>query len=98
MSLLSEIFVKYSHLVAFFLFLNVLQDFVISMTTCQMCFRLEFEDVPINSLARESRLVLQLFGKILATADSDESKNSNEPVYKEDEIGWTAIQFFNYEG
>lgn len=60
--------------------------------------RLEFEDVPINILARESRLVLQLFGKTLTTADSDESKNSNEPVYKEDEIGWTAIQFFNYEG
>lgn len=61
--------------------------------------RLEFEDVPINNLARESRLVLQVFGKTLAASDSDEVKNSNssEPVYKEVEIGWAAVQFFNYE-
>ncbi|KAG5888356.1 hypothetical protein JTB14_020756 [Gonioctena quinquepunctata] len=59
---------------------------------------LEFEDVPINSLARESRLVLQVFGKTLVASDSEEAKNSNIPVYKEEEIGWAAVQFFNYEG
>ncbi|KAL1487744.1 hypothetical protein ABEB36_015580 [Hypothenemus hampei] len=59
---------------------------------------LEFEDVPISNLARESRLVLQIFGRTLDTSESEESKNSNMPVYKEEEIGWTAIQFFDYEG
>lgn len=62
------------------------------------CFRLEFEDVPINSLSRESRLVLQVIGKSLAASDSEEAKNSSVPVYKEEEIGWTAVQLFNYEG
>ncbi|KAJ8958339.1 hypothetical protein NQ318_017485 [Aromia moschata] len=59
---------------------------------------LEFEDVPINSLARESRLVLQVFGKSLANSDSEDAKNSSAPVYREEEIGWAAVQFFNYEG
>ncbi|CAG9823212.1 unnamed protein product [Phaedon cochleariae] len=59
---------------------------------------LEFEDVPINSLSRESRLVLQLFGKTLVTTESEETKNTNLPFYKEEEIGWGAVQFFNYEG
>lgn len=63
-------------------------------------YRLDFEDVPINSLARESRLVLQVYGRSLAASDSEEakdSKSSHEPVYKEEEIGWAAVQFFNYE-
>ncbi|XP_060523562.1 phosphatidylinositol 4-phosphate 3-kinase C2 domain-containing subunit alpha isoform X2 [Cylas formicarius] len=59
---------------------------------------LEFEDVPISNLARESRLVLQLFGKTLDTSENEDSKNSSMPIYKEEEIGWTAIQFFNYGG
>ncbi|CAG9769508.1 unnamed protein product [Ceutorhynchus assimilis] len=59
---------------------------------------LEFEDVPISNLARESRLVLQVFGRTLDTTETEESKNSNMPRYKEEEIGWAAIQFFDYEG
>lgn len=62
------------------------------------CFRLEFEDVPISNLARESRLVLQVFGRTLDTTETEESKNSNMPLYKEEEIGWAAVQFFDYEG
>ncbi|XP_028129846.1 phosphatidylinositol 4-phosphate 3-kinase C2 domain-containing subunit alpha isoform X1 [Diabrotica virgifera virgifera] len=58
---------------------------------------LEFEDVPINSLARESRLVVQIYGRTLVTSDSEETKNSSAPIYKEEEIGWAAVQFFNYE-
>nr|CAH7729175.1 unnamed protein product [Callosobruchus chinensis] len=58
---------------------------------------LDFEDVPINSLARECRLVLQVFGRSLTTIETDESKGSNDPIYKEEEIGWSAVQFFNYE-
>ncbi|XP_050296018.1 phosphatidylinositol 4-phosphate 3-kinase C2 domain-containing subunit alpha [Anthonomus grandis grandis] len=59
---------------------------------------LEFEDVPISNLARESRIVLQIFGRTLDTSDSEEAKNSNMPIYKDEEIGWAAIQFFDYEG
>ncbi|XP_048517557.1 phosphatidylinositol 4-phosphate 3-kinase C2 domain-containing subunit alpha isoform X3 [Dendroctonus ponderosae] len=59
---------------------------------------LEFEDVPISNLARESRLVLQVFGRTLDTTETEESKNSNMPLYKEEEIGWAAVQFFDYEG
>lgn len=61
-------------------------------------FRLEFADVPISNLARESRLVLHVFGRTLNTSESEESKNSNMPMYKEEELGWAAIQFFDYEG
>lgn len=58
---------------------------------------LEFEDVPINSLARESRLVVLLFGRTLVTSDNEDSKNSATPAYKEEEVGWASVQFFNYE-
>lgn len=60
--------------------------------------RLEFADVPISNLARESRLVLHVFGRTLNTSETEESKNSNMPMYKEEELGWAAIQFFDYEG
>ncbi|XP_066255577.1 phosphatidylinositol 4-phosphate 3-kinase C2 domain-containing subunit alpha isoform X2 [Euwallacea similis] len=58
---------------------------------------LDFEDIPISNLARESRLVLQIFGRTVDT-ESEEAKNSSNPMYKEEEIGWAAIQFFDYEG
>ncbi|KAK4883151.1 hypothetical protein RN001_006470 [Aquatica leii] len=57
---------------------------------------LEMEDVPISSLAREARLVLVLYGRTLQQQDSNDS--GNVPQYKEEELGWAAVQFFNYEG
>ncbi|XP_030748867.1 phosphatidylinositol 4-phosphate 3-kinase C2 domain-containing subunit alpha isoform X3 [Sitophilus oryzae] len=59
---------------------------------------LDFEDIPINTLARESRLVLQIFGRTQENPENDDSKNSNGPIFKEEEIGWAAVQFFDYEG
>ena len=60
------------------------------------CFRLDMEDVPISSLARESRLVLVLFGRSLQAPESGDKEST--PQYKQEEIGWTSVQFFNYEG
>ncbi|KAF5287684.1 hypothetical protein FQA39_LY15784 [Lamprigera yunnana] len=57
---------------------------------------LEMEDVPISSLAREARLVLVLYGRTLQQQDSNDSSSSLQ--YKEEELGWAAVQFFNYEG
>ncbi|KRT80159.1 C2 domain containing protein [Oryctes borbonicus] len=57
---------------------------------------LDLEDVPINSLARESRLVLTLSGRTLITQDGNDK--DAPPQYKSEDIGWAAVQFFNYEG
>lgn len=61
-------------------------------------YRLEFQDMPISGLARESRLVLQIFGRSQENQENEDSKNSNTPLFKEEELGWSAIQFFDYEG
>lgn len=52
-------------------------------------------DVPISSLARESRLVLVIYGRTLETPEGGDS--SNAPQYRQEEIGWAAVQFFAYE-
>ncbi|KAK9759167.1 Phosphoinositide 3-kinase family, accessory domain (PIK domain) [Popillia japonica] len=57
---------------------------------------LDIEDVVINSLARESRLVLVLAGRTLITPDGNDK--DAPPQYKTEDIGWAAVQFFNYEG
>lgn len=54
------------------------------------------EGVLVNSLARESRLVLVLYGRTLQTSDNNDSSNS--PQYTQEELGWGALQFFDYEG
>lgn len=54
------------------------------------------EGVLISSLARESRLVIVLYGRTLQQPDNNDS--SNTPQYKQEELGWAAMQFFNYEG
>ncbi|XP_076252250.1 phosphatidylinositol-4-phosphate 3-kinase catalytic subunit Pi3K68D isoform X2 [Rhynchophorus ferrugineus] len=59
---------------------------------------LEFQDMPISGLARESRLVLQIFGRTQEHQENEDSKNSNAPLFKQEELGWAAIQFFDYEG
>uniref|UniRef100_A0A1Y1L4Z2 Uncharacterized protein n=1 Tax=Photinus pyralis TaxID=7054 RepID=A0A1Y1L4Z2_PHOPY len=57
---------------------------------------LEMEDILISSLAREARLVFVLYGRTLQQQDSNDS--GSLPQYKQEELGWAAIQFFNYEG
>lgn len=50
----------------------------------------------VCSLARESRLVLVIYGRTLEAPDKDDK--DAPPKYTQTEIGWTAVQFFNYEG
>lgn len=54
------------------------------------------EGVAVNSLARESRLVLVVYGRTLQAPES--ADNGNTPQYTQEELGWGAIQFFDYEG
>lgn len=54
------------------------------------------DDILISSLARESRLVVVIFGLNEETNENDD--NSKNLTYKQEEIGWASIQFFNYEG
>jgi phosphatidylinositol-4-phosphate 3-kinase len=53
-------------------------------------------EVPINSLARESRLMLVIYGRTLDSSEGNDGQS--DPKYKQEEIGWAAVQFFNYEG
>ncbi|KAK6626146.1 hypothetical protein RUM43_006451 [Polyplax serrata] len=60
---------------------------------------LNLRGTTVACLPRESRLVLTLFGLTLLPPDHEQSRaNPGQPQYEQVELGWTAIQFFNYEG
>lgn len=56
-------------------------------------FRLEFENMSICLLPRESRLVLVVYGRTFNTEGQDTSATVSQT-----ELGWTSLQFFNVEG
>ncbi|XP_045533800.1 phosphatidylinositol 4-phosphate 3-kinase C2 domain-containing subunit alpha [Papilio machaon] len=69
---------------------------------------LNLEDMPVNTLPRECRLVLTLFGRTQRTDDSQHqaSDTSQEEEgggevggvqYDQVELGWAAIQMFDYD-
>lgn len=69
--------------------------------------RLNLEDVPVNTLPRESRLVLTLYGRtqrtdeqLLAEAQQNnkEGEESRDVQFEQVELGWAAIQLFDYDG
>lgn len=55
--------------------------------------RLEFENMSICLLPRESRLVLVVYGRTFNTEGQDTSATVSQT-----ELGWASIQFFNVEG
>ncbi|XP_050681509.1 phosphatidylinositol 4-phosphate 3-kinase C2 domain-containing subunit alpha isoform X2 [Leptidea sinapis] len=68
---------------------------------------LNLEDVPIYSLPRESRLVVTLYGRSQRTDIHNEHDNAQQEndgrtdgdvQYVQVELGWTAIQLFDYDG
>ncbi|XP_052751533.1 phosphatidylinositol 4-phosphate 3-kinase C2 domain-containing subunit alpha [Galleria mellonella] len=71
---------------------------------------LSLEDVPINTLPRETRLVLILYGRTQRAVDSQNQSNENsqqvvqegeengDVQYEQVELGWAAIQMFDYDG
>lgn len=46
---------------------------------------------------REARLVLVLYGRTLQPDENHES-NSSQGAMEKEELGWGAIQFFDYDG
>ncbi|KAG6448082.1 phosphatidylinositol 4-phosphate 3-kinase C2 domain-containing subunit alpha isoform X2 [Manduca sexta] len=71
---------------------------------------LNLEDLPVNSLPREARLVLSFYGRTQRTVDKEhQNNNENQPPtneaessgdvqYEHVELGWSAIQLFDYDG
>lgn len=59
-----------------------------------------FEDVPVCSLPRESRLVFVLYGCTKEPVEgqtNDPQTSSQENRMTKVELGWTAIQFFDFD-
>ena len=61
-----------------------------------MKFRLEFRGLSVCQVPREARLVLVLYGRTLQPTDHE--SNSSQGSMQNEELGWGAIQFFDYEG
>ncbi|KAM3968313.1 LOW QUALITY PROTEIN: phosphatidylinositol-4-phosphate 3-kinase catalytic subunit Pi3K68D [Aphomia sociella] len=70
---------------------------------------LTVENVPINTLPREARLVLTLYGRTQRTDDGQNQSSENnqsgpggetngDVQYDQVELGWAAIQMFDYDG
>jgi phosphatidylinositol-4-phosphate 3-kinase len=63
---------------------------------------MNFEDVAVCSLPRESRIVFVLYGCVKQPVDGQSSdnnqNNSQEGQALKEELGWTSVQFFEYGG
>lgn len=68
---------------------------------------MSFNDVPVNILPREARIVFVLYGCMKQNPDgssqnadvsSSNTVNSNPQEVTKIELGWTAIQFFDFDG
>nr|XP_050846088.1 phosphatidylinositol 4-phosphate 3-kinase C2 domain-containing subunit beta isoform X2 [Vespula vulgaris] len=58
---------------------------------------LEFRGTSVCQVPREARLVLVLYGRTLQPTEH-ESNSVSEGAMRKEELGWAAIQFFNYDG
>ncbi|XP_070490549.1 phosphatidylinositol 4-phosphate 3-kinase C2 domain-containing subunit beta isoform X2 [Chironomus tepperi] len=61
-----------------------------------------FDDVPVCSLPRESRIVFVLYGCLKQPVDGQATNDTSQNNHQEgemlqEELGWTSIQFFDYE-
>lgn len=59
-----------------------------------MLYRLNFDGINICLLPRESRMVFVVYGININSTDQTGSESS----VVQTELGWTSIQFYNYEG
>ncbi|XP_044594663.1 phosphatidylinositol 4-phosphate 3-kinase C2 domain-containing subunit beta isoform X2 [Cotesia glomerata] len=57
---------------------------------------LEFRGISVCQVPREARLVLVIYGRTLQPTEHDNS--SGEGSMQKEELGWGAIQFFDYDG
>ncbi|XP_043267002.1 phosphatidylinositol 4-phosphate 3-kinase C2 domain-containing subunit beta isoform X2 [Venturia canescens] len=58
---------------------------------------LEFRGVSVCQVPREARLVLVIYGRTLQPSEH-EANSSSEGSMQKEELGWGAIQFFDYDG
>ncbi|XP_028163897.1 phosphatidylinositol 4-phosphate 3-kinase C2 domain-containing subunit alpha isoform X2 [Ostrinia furnacalis] len=67
---------------------------------------LNLADLPLSNVPREARLVLTLYGRTKRPPDqqpSDSQQNGTDSeehdvMYDQEELGWAAIQLFDYDG
>lgn len=57
---------------------------------------LNMEGISVCQLARESRMVLVLYGRTIEPQDKDDQ--SSQPKFNQQELGWASIQFFDFNG
>ncbi|XP_015112954.1 phosphatidylinositol 4-phosphate 3-kinase C2 domain-containing subunit beta [Diachasma alloeum] len=57
---------------------------------------LEFRGISVCQVPREARLVLVIYGRTVQPTEHE--SNSNGSSMQKEELGWGAIQFFDYEG
>ncbi|XP_034937046.1 phosphatidylinositol 4-phosphate 3-kinase C2 domain-containing subunit beta isoform X1 [Chelonus insularis] len=58
---------------------------------------LEFRGISVCQVPREARLVLVIYGRTLQPTDH-EANSSSEGSMQKEELGWGAIQLFDYDG
>ncbi|XP_043472101.1 phosphatidylinositol 4-phosphate 3-kinase C2 domain-containing subunit beta [Leptopilina heterotoma] len=58
---------------------------------------MEFRGISVCQVPREARLVLVLYGRTLQPTEH-ENNSSNEGAMQKEELGWGAIQFYDYDG
>lgn len=58
---------------------------------------LEFRGISVCQVPREARLVLVIYGRTVQPTDHESNPSIENSMHKE-ELGWGAIQFFNYDG
>lgn len=51
----------------------------------------------VCQVPREARLVLVLYGRTLQPTEHEASSSAEGSMHKE-ELGWGALQFFDYDG
>ncbi|EZA50776.1 Phosphatidylinositol-4-phosphate 3-kinase C2 domain-containing subunit alpha [Ooceraea biroi] len=59
---------------------------------------LEFRGISICQVPREARLVLVLYGRTLQPTEHESNSSSSESAMQKEDLGWGAIQFFDYDG
>ncbi|XP_011297544.1 phosphatidylinositol 4-phosphate 3-kinase C2 domain-containing subunit beta isoform X2 [Fopius arisanus] len=57
---------------------------------------LEFRGISVCQVPREARLVLVIYGRTVQPTEHE--SNSNGSSMQKEELGWGAIQFFDYDG
>ncbi|XP_015511181.1 phosphatidylinositol 4-phosphate 3-kinase C2 domain-containing subunit beta isoform X2 [Neodiprion lecontei] len=58
---------------------------------------LEFQGISVCQVPREARLVLVLYGRTMQPTEHESNSSAEGSMHKE-ELGWGALQFFDYDG